>query len=508
MAVCAFVILLLSLLAMLFMLYFKRELKQTISTQQMTLMRLVAQDVDDKLINTQQAIVAAAARINTPLTPDADFKRLQGIETLFDNGLYLLSPQGRVLAQSVGRFDLLGRDLSFREYFRRTLETGKPVISSPFLPVVAPNVPVVAFTAPVRDKSGRLVAVLSGGVSLLRPNFLGELATTRIGTSGYLFLFSPERFVIMHPDQTRIMADKVPPGANKLLDRALKGFEGGEENVNSRGMHALSFFKKLKTTDWVLGANIPLSEVYQPIYRAEKYCIGAVLTSALLSILVIRLMMGSFTEALVQFARHVKEISLKNGADRLFRLDSRDEIGLLAKTFNSMIQEYDRKSEQLLHFSTHDALSGLYNRGFFDAEVKRLSAGRMAPVSVVLADIDDLKMFNDTHGHSVGDKLIKATAWILLEAFRAEDVVARIGGDEFAVLLPGLDAAQAEIAMKRVRSIADRCDSQEQDFPISISLGCSTAENPDDLEATIRHADQQMYLDKVSRKMTEKEAQL
>lgn len=66
MAVCAFVILLLSLLAMLFMLYFKRELKQTISTQQMTLMRLVAQDVDDKLINTQQAIVAAAARINTP----------------------------------------------------------------------------------------------------------------------------------------------------------------------------------------------------------------------------------------------------------------------------------------------------------------------------------------------------------------------------------------------------------------------------------------------------------
>lgn len=344
-------------------------------------------------------------------------------------------------------------------------------------------------------------------MNLLQDNFLGKLSDTRIARSGYIYLFASDRTMIIHPDRSRIMARDVPPGANKLYDRAMAGFNGSAENVNSRGLRALTSFQHLKTTDWIVGANYPLSEAYEPIRRAVKYCIGAILVSAILTFLVIRRIMGRYTDALVLFASHVREISSKKGADRLFRIDSRDEIGLLVTTFNKMIQDHDVKSEELEFISSHDALSGLYNRAYFDEKVKRLSTGRTVPISIVLADIDDLKVCNDKYGHSVGDALIKATSQILLDSFRAEDAVARIGGDEFAVLLPGLDAEHALMAMKRVRALAGRYESLVEGIPMSISLGFATVDDPADLPEAIKRADQQMYLDKLSRK-GEKEAEL
>jgi diguanylate cyclase (GGDEF)-like protein len=339
-----------------------------------------------------------------------------------------------------------------------------------------------------------------GGMNLLQNNFLGDLSHTRIGASGYLFLLSSDRRIIMHPDRSRAMTDEVPPGANKLLDRAVEGFEGVEENVNSRGLRALATFKHLQTTGWIVGANYPLAEAYKPFYRAQKYCIAAIIVSAILTVLVIRWMMGSYTSALVRFAQHVKGISSKKGAERLFHPETRDEIGILAGVFNTMIQEHDFQNEELHHISNHDSLSGLYNRSYFDEELKRLSSSRITPISVVVADIDDLKVCNDKYGHSVGDALIKATAQVLLDSFRAEDAVARIGGDEFAVLLPGVDAELAMCAIKRVRSLASRYENTVEGIPMSISLGYATVETPADLPEAIKRADQQMYLDKLSRK--------
>lgn len=512
MAVCVCVILILSSLALLSMSYFKRELKRTISAQQMTLMNVVAQSIDLKLMDAQRAIVTASSEITPQALIDPDqtrrtFRHLRSIETIFDHGLYLVSKDGHIIADSSGNLGLRGKNISFRDHFKRTTGTGELDISAPFLSDASPDVPVVAFTAPVLDKNGALIAVLSGEVNLLEDNFLGELSHIRVGTSGYLYLISPNGNLILHPDRSRIMSGKAPPGSNKLLDLALEGLEGSGESVDASGLRSLTTFKQLKTTKWILGASYPLNEAYGPIYRAQKHCIVAIVASVFLTILVIRWMMGSYTNALVRFARHVKTISSKKGAERLFLPGTRDEIGILAEVFNAMIQEHDYKSEELHHISNHDALSGLYNRSYFDEELKRLSSSRISPISVVMIDIDDLKVCNDKYGHSVGDALIKATSQVLLDSFRVEDAVARVGGDEFAVLLPGVDAEQAQIAMQRVRSTASRYETLEQGIPMSISLGCATVENAADLPEAVKCADQQMYLDKVSRK-TQKEPEL
>jgi len=121
----------------------------------------------------------------------------------------------------------------------------------------------------------------------------------------------------------------------------------------------------------------------------------------------------------------------------------------------------DRKEieNKLQYVSSHDSLTGLYNRSFFEAARERITAGRKYPISVVVADLDGLKSVNDTHGHEAGDLLIKSAANILSSVFRSEDVVARIGGDEFAILLSESDERVTSALLERIREAEQQHNS-------------------------------------------------
>lgn len=156
-----------------------------------------------------------------------------------------------------------------------------------------------------------------------------------------------------------------------------------------------------------------------------------------------------------------------------------------------------KKAEAYLQYlGSHDVLTGLYNRAFFEEEMARLGRGRQWPVSVVVADLDGLKAANDSRGHAEGDKLIRRAAEVLQESVRGEDVVARIGGDEFAILLPGTGEESARMAVSRIRNLVSLNNQYHQTPVLSLSLGVHTGEAGSRLADVLRAADDAMYEEK------------
>jgi diguanylate cyclase (GGDEF)-like protein/PAS domain S-box-containing protein len=172
-------------------------------------------------------------------------------------------------------------------------------------------------------------------------------------------------------------------------------------------------------------------------------------------------------------------------------------IGLYAMYVD--IAERKQAEDRLHYASTHDALTGLFNRAYFEQELERLTHNPRYPISLVMADVDRLKLTNDTLGHAAGDELLRRAASVLQSAFRTDDIIARIGGDEFAVILAHTDAAAIKETVNRVQRAIYEHNAKYVDVPVSFSIGAATAHYGTSLAQAMIDADAAMYQNKQSR---------
>lgn len=162
----------------------------------------------------------------------------------------------------------------------------------------------------------------------------------------------------------------------------------------------------------------------------------------------------------------------------------------------------DRKAaeKQLRYLILHDALTGVYNRAYFEQQVRRLERECASMVGIIVCDLDGLKLVNDTLGHEMGDRLLKASAKVIRSSLPRDILLCRIGGDEFALLVPDSDQEAIEKICQGIRLAVDNFNQSNQDLSLSLSIGFAMGNlNNIDMKEIFKEADNNMYREKLHR---------
>jgi len=167
---------------------------------------------------------------------------------------------------------------------------------------------------------------------------------------------------------------------------------------------------------------------------------------------------------------------------------------------SSVREQHRFYEEQLKFISLHDQLTGLYNRAYFENELERLDRSDAYPVIIISADLDGLRLINNTMGQKEGDKVLKTCAEVLGKPLYKDDVLARVGGDEFVALIPRATNRNAAEIIETIRNEIDEYNQNNSNLPLNISLGYAVSNDEAwPLENVLKEAINNMRLDKENR---------
>ncbi|MEI8169649.1 MAG: histidine kinase dimerization/phospho-acceptor domain-containing protein, partial [Rhodoferax sp.] len=338
------------------------NLTDRIQNEQFQLLSEVGSHLDDKFDERLSALTLSAKVVPQDKLSDlvALEKYLQSKTTLlmlFDD-LYVFDAKGVLLVDwpvKPGRRQL---DMSSRDYIQNVRDTLKPYISQPIMGK-ATKQPIVVVAAPVLNAKGELVAIIGGVLNLYKPNLIGELGSRKIGDSGYFYMTSKDRQVIAHPDRTRIMQPAPSATENPAFAKALEGFEGTLEGTNSRGLHGLFTFKRLKSTDWILASVIPTEEAFRPVVELQRRMALITVLLMLIAIPLLWVLSHRLVQPLGRLAAAMREraSSMKNGVvSKPVTEAGSSEIRTVAAAFNGFLAARNEAEQALAASEAHRSL--------------------------------------------------------------------------------------------------------------------------------------------------------
>lgn len=208
-----------------------------------------------------------------------------------------------------------------------------------------------------------------------------------------------------------------------------------------------------------------------------------------------------------KFKRFVSQRQLvcKNGdliwVELSIRFHLNVEGDILSTTLIRNIEERKKSEEKLIHLSYHDQLTDLYNRRFYEEELLRLDTERNLPIALIMADVNGLKLTNDAFGHQAGDELLKNIAQIFRKVCRSDEIISRIGGDEFVILLPKCNESQARLLIERLNDAISK--DKKTNALLSVSMGYAIKESVlMKMNEVFKEAEDDMYRHKLAENLS------
>lgn len=168
-----------------------------------------------------------------------------------------------------------------------------------------------------------------------------------------------------------------------------------------------------------------------------------------------------------------------------------EELRFVTRTYNTILRENAQAREKLKHEASHDALTGLFNRGAYDLLMESADTEHMA---LLLIDVDYFKKINDSYGHAVGDRVLKRVAELLHSSFRSVDILCRIGGDEFAVVMTRVNSSMRQLVLDKIAQVNDLLQHPKDDLPpVSLSVGVAFSDRENPKGDIFKDADEALY---------------
>jgi diguanylate cyclase (GGDEF)-like protein len=386
-----------------------------------------------RVLSGQRDRLARGEVVSTALQELSRFR--QGIGTAF-----LTRPDGRLIDIVPPTPSIVGKDFSFRDWYRGVRANRGPYVSDAYESQATGHPHVVAVATPVRTRSGKWLGILTVAYRMQR---IQDFARRFTGDQGFALTVTDQRGVLLASPRGRV-GDLVSQARDPRVVAALAGHQGLRRWSDGKS-EVLSAYRPIRGLGWTVIAEVPEAQAFADVARMQRavFAIGGALGIVLLG--------GIW----------LINVTLRG------RQDAEERVAVLART---------------------DWLTGVANRREWDEALHReMARARREQTSlfVALLDLDHFKDFNDLRGHQAGDRLLVecAAAWRTL--LREYDVLARYGGEEFGVALPSCTLESARMVIERLR---DSLPSLQ-----TCSAGIAHWDGEENADALVARADQALY---------------
>ncbi len=313
----------------------------------------------------------------------------------FANGFFYLDEKGILRSDFPAHPETRENSFSYRPYFQQTMAQRHGVISEPYYSARTDEA-VLTFTSYLASRDNRPLGLLGGSIRLLDDAVLTTLRNTRIGETGYLYVFDKSRMIILHPDDTRMLARDVPAGVNRMFDAAIDGFTGTGETVNSDGGKMFVAIYPVTGTDWLVAAQQPVEEALQPLADSQRplvmFIVGGSLVAALAGMLLVHRSMRGLVRlesvtaelAIPEAGLEQVENLLQDEAEKLNDLSHHKEFGPLAMTIRTLYSRLGLTLAKTRRMATELEVA---NQQLQDTQLQILQQEKMASIGQLAAGV-------------------------------------------------------------------------------------------------------------------------
>jgi len=320
------------------------EMDQLSGDQQFSTVSLIAAQVNQELDGRLRTLKKVAARISpalmdNPAALQAYLAESPALQNLFNAGNVIFNAEGTAIADFPvvpGRVGVAYRQLSI---VRAALDEGRSSFGKPILSkTTSPGDPVIGFGVPIRNERGKVIGVAAGVTNLAKPNFMSHITESRYGrTGGYMLVVPQDRLIVTATDKRLVMTPASPPGAEPLIDRFIRGYEGSGIQVNPQGVEELVSAKGVPAAGWYVAASLPTEEAFAPIHDTLRYMLRATIFLTLLAGVLTWWMLRRQLAPLLSAAKTLAALSDTNQPPQPLPVVRQDEIGQLIGGFNRLL---------------------------------------------------------------------------------------------------------------------------------------------------------------------------